>query len=659
MNKWFVKHEKLISILIVSLFVVGIIWWSVGSYLSMNNSAGSNSQNQTQTKENSILVVTKDGQELDYPYWVMNSDLDNEYQNQVQRYEQYYGKSIDPVFDSLSIKTTLVDQLYDLKVILYYSDHNDLTPTKDEVSKRTDTEIDNYVTQLKSNQSNWTQLISKYGSENEIRKLLRNSMTGIETQVMVEKVKDNVTNVTREDVLNKVKDTFDDVKKKYEEVKAQHILVTDEATANKIKAQLDSGELDFAKAAELYSNDTSNATDAGNLGWFKHGDMVQAFEDAAFSAPLNEIVGPVKTQYGYHILRVQDKKVFDKPEDVLNYETIYKEIESTVKDEKFKEWLKNYKADQNFGRSYYNDVLKIAYDYNNNTENIDQLEKIRTELDGIVFYDDGTVSIDSDSDYMAIYINTTKALLNMYKSKLDNVTKYISLNDKVTDEYMNMDLDTLNSKIDEINKKLEGNNVDNENALIDEKMALTDARTYKETLPKIKEMNINSIDQAKTTKTELEKKVTELQNNREAVLEEMFYRYPSSDSVVQAYYQANPGDANVKVAYSKLQINQLKQYANYLGAQSLSSYFGQQIRDAIINISSVISSKAATNTKLDAIEVGLNLSDLLKDDSMRLEYLKQLKGIDPTYYTDIDQRIKDLEDTLNSTNTSTATSTNQ
>jgi len=659
MNKWFVKHEKLISILIVSLFVVGIIWWSVGSYLSMNNSAGSNSQNQTQTKENSILVVTKDGQELDYPYWVMNSDLDNEYQNQVQRYEQYYGKSIDPVFDSLSIKTTLVDQLYDLKVILYYSDHNDLTPTKDEVSKRTDTEIDNYVTQLKSNQSNWTQLISKYGSENEIRKLLRNSMTGIETQVMVEKVKDNVTNVTREDVLNKVKDTFDDVKKKYEEVKAQHILVTDEATANKIKAQLDSGELDFAKAAELYSNDTSNATDAGNLGWFKHGDMVQAFEDAAFSAPLNEIVGPVKTQYGYHILRVQDKKVFDKPEDVLNYETIYKEIESTVKDEKFKEWLKNYKADQNFGRSYYNDVLKIAYDYNNNTENIDQLEKIRTELDGIVFYDDGTVSIDSDSDYMAIYINTTKALLNMYKSKLDNVTKYISLNDKVTDEYMNMDLDTLNSKIDEINKKLEGNNVDNENALIDEKMALTDARTYKETLPKIKEMNINSIDQAKTTKTELEKKVTELQNNREAVLEEMFYRYPSSDSVVQAYYQANPGDANVKVAYSKLQINQLKQYANYLGAQSLTSYFGQQIRDAIINISSVISSKAATNTKLDAIEVGLNLSDLLKDDSMRLEYLKQLKGIDPTYYTDIDQRIKDLEDTLNSTNTSTATSTNQ
>lgn len=657
MNNWFVKHEKLISIVIVSLFVIGIIWWSVGSYISMGNGQNATSSNQDITKENSVLVVTKDGKELDYPYWILESELNSHYENQINLYEQQYQKSIDPVFDSLNVKSTLVNQLYDLKIITYYSNQNDLNPTKEEVEKRTNEEIENYISQLKSNESNWDQLISHYGSENEIRNILKQSMSGMEIQIMFENVKDKVTNVSREDILNEVENTFEQIKQDNEEVDAQHILFSEEATANNVKDQLISGKLDFAKAAEMYSEDTSNATDAGNLGWFKHGDMVPEFESAAFDAKVGEIVGPIQTNYGYHLIRVNDKKTFETPEDVMNDETIVQEIKSRLEEEAFDKWLVDYKENENFGRVYYNDVLKYAYEFNNNTENIDVLENLKSNLHNIVFYDDGTVSIDSDTDYMALYINTSKALLNAYEDRLSKVTQYISLNDKVTDEYMNMDLDTLNAKIDEIDKKLEDNNVDNEDALIDEKIALTDAKTYKEALPKIKEMDINSIDQAKEIKTDLEKKITDLKNNREAVLEEMFYRYPSSNSVVQAYYQANPSDQNVKVAYSKIQIDLLKQYSAYLGPQILTTYFGNQIRDIVINISSVLSSKAATNTKLDAIEVGLDLTDLLQDDYMKLEYLKQLKSIDPTYYTDLDQRIKDLEDTLNSTNTSTATST--
>jgi parvulin-like peptidyl-prolyl isomerase len=653
MNNWFVKHEKLISILIVSLFVIGIIWWSIGSYVSMNNGGNAAGQNQEITKESSVLVLTKDGEELDYPYWILESELNNHYESQLQQYEQAYQRSIDPVFDSLNLKTSLVNQLYDLKIIMYYSNENDLNPTDEEVENRINEEIESYISQLKSNESNWNQLMERYGSEKEVRDILRQSMNGMETQVMVEKVRDNVTNVSRGDILTEVENTFEDIKNEKEEVNAQHILISGEATANSVKDQLVSGELNFAQAAEMYSEDTSNASDAGNLGWFSHGDMVPEFEKAAFEASIGEIVGPIQTNYGYHLIKVNDKKTFETPEDVMNEETVVQEIKNKLTDEAFDNWLVEYKETENFGRAYYNDVLEYAYNFNNNTENVEVLENIRSNLQNEVFYDDGTVSIDSDTDYMALYINTSKALLNIYEERLTKVTQYISLKDRVEAPYLNMEIEAIEARIKEIDAELKAENIENEDALLDEKISLTDAKTYNNTLSVINELNLDSLEEAKEKKAELEDKVDTISENRTAVLEEMFYRYPSSNSVVQAYYQANPSDHNVKVAYSKLQIEQLKQYAGYLGAQNLASYFGNQIRDVVINISSVLSSKASTNTKLDAVEVGLDLSDLLEDDSLRLDYLKQLRNIDPNYFTDLEERIQELENTLNSTNTST------
>ena len=92
-----------------------------------------------------------------------------------------------------------------------------------------------------------------------------------------------------------------------EQVEASHILVDDEATANEVKAQLDEGK-DFAELAAKYSTDSSNAQIGGELGFFGRGDMVEAFEEAAFSLEINEISGPVKTEFGYHIIKVTDRQ---------------------------------------------------------------------------------------------------------------------------------------------------------------------------------------------------------------------------------------------------------------------------------------------------------------------------------------------------------------
>lgn len=106
------------------------------------------------------------------------------------------------------------------------------------------------------------------------------------------------------------------------EIKARHILVADEKTAKEVEAKLDKGE-DFAKLAKEYSTDTGSAQNGGDLGWFGAGKMVPEFEEAAYKLKKNEISEPVKSQYGYHIIQLLDKKEkesYDKMKDKLEYD---------------------------------------------------------------------------------------------------------------------------------------------------------------------------------------------------------------------------------------------------------------------------------------------------------------------------------------------------
>jgi len=89
-------------------------------------------------------------------------------------------------------------------------------------------------------------------------------------------------------------------------VNAAHILVNSEKDAQNIMARLEKGE-NFEALAKRFSKCPSGKK-GGNLGWFNKGDMVPEFENAAFSAKKGDIVGPVKTQFGYHIILVKDMK---------------------------------------------------------------------------------------------------------------------------------------------------------------------------------------------------------------------------------------------------------------------------------------------------------------------------------------------------------------
>ena len=130
---------------------------------------------------------------------------------------------------------------------------------------------------------------------------------------------------------------YDEHKKDYEQIHARHILIrfkgssvpvkpggkdlTDAealAKAQELENQLKAGA-DFAKLATDESDDTGSARMGGDLGVFPHGRMVPSFDDAAFKMKPGEISEPVKSQFGYHIIKVEsieNKSLADVKADI-------------------------------------------------------------------------------------------------------------------------------------------------------------------------------------------------------------------------------------------------------------------------------------------------------------------------------------------------------
>jgi peptidyl-prolyl cis-trans isomerase C len=90
------------------------------------------------------------------------------------------------------------------------------------------------------------------------------------------------------------------------QVRASHILVKTEDDAQRMMKRITDGE-DFAAVARRFSSCPSGKN-GGDLGWFGKGQMVPEFEQAAFETEPGKVVGPVKTQFGYHVIKVTGKK---------------------------------------------------------------------------------------------------------------------------------------------------------------------------------------------------------------------------------------------------------------------------------------------------------------------------------------------------------------
>lgn len=140
-----------------------------------------------------------------------------------------------------------------------------------------------------------------------------------------------------EEKMKAVYDKFKAEQGKIEEVRARHILVATEQAAKDIIAKIEAGEK-FEDLAKANSTDPSNKDKGGDLGYFTKDAMVKEFADAAFAMNKDEVSKtPVKTQFGYHVIQVLDKRQRPVPS--------YEEVKPSAAAEVRKETLEKIVAD--------------------------------------------------------------------------------------------------------------------------------------------------------------------------------------------------------------------------------------------------------------------------------------------------------------------------
>ncbi|EJO5349592.1 peptidylprolyl isomerase [Clostridium botulinum] len=163
----------------------------------------------------------------------------------------------------------------------------------------------------------------KFDETEDFKKQLEATKKQLLIQVAVSSVLARAT-VSEEEV----KKYYEDNKEEFntqELITARHILVDSLDEANKIYEEIENG-LDFSKAAEKYSKCPSKAQ-GGSLGTFTKGQMVPEFEKAVFDAEVDKVTQPVKTQFGYHLIIVDNIresmiKPFDEVKGIINNKLI-------------------------------------------------------------------------------------------------------------------------------------------------------------------------------------------------------------------------------------------------------------------------------------------------------------------------------------------------
>jgi foldase protein PrsA len=188
----------------------------------------------------------------------------------------------------------VLQQLVTNDLIDSYAKQKNISVTSAEISKIED----QYKSQYPGTQ--WDELLKARGlTEQDVQDLIRR-------QIIVDKAVGGNIHITEKqiaDFFNKNHAQFD----KPAMARARHILVPDLKAAQKVEADLKSGA-DFAAEAKKYSTDPGSRDKGGELGWFRKGQMVPAFEQYAFTGPIGKVSPPVKSPFGYHIIQVEERK---------------------------------------------------------------------------------------------------------------------------------------------------------------------------------------------------------------------------------------------------------------------------------------------------------------------------------------------------------------
>lgn len=201
--------------------------------------------------------------------------------------------TFDTRLEASPMGRTVLQQLVQETLIEQYAKNNNISVSTAEIDAR--------ETQIKANfpSGSWDEMLKSRGlTEADVRSALREQL--ILDKALAKDV--TITPAQIRDYFNKNRASFD----KPEQVAARHILVPNLALANTVEADLKSGQ-SFSALAKKYSTDPGSKDKGGELGTFRRGQMVPAFDKYAFSAPIGAISAPIKSPFGYHIIQVESR----------------------------------------------------------------------------------------------------------------------------------------------------------------------------------------------------------------------------------------------------------------------------------------------------------------------------------------------------------------
>lgn len=237
-------------------------------------------------------------------------------------YEAMYSQMLGP---GMTVGDQVLEQLIMEKLVEQEARKNNISFTDDEIEQEVTQELANWAEEFGSEEQ-LELLLGQTGlTMDEVKESLRKELP---IKLKLERLYGDQIEVTDEEI-EQYYENYSDQFHEEEQVEASHILVETEEEAREILAQLHNGA-DFAELAQEHSMDGSAAS-GGSLGYFGRGRMVEPFENTAFALEIGEISDVVESEFGYHIIKVTDKK----EEKTYSLEEKWDEIQEILWDEKF------------------------------------------------------------------------------------------------------------------------------------------------------------------------------------------------------------------------------------------------------------------------------------------------------------------------------------
>ena len=648
------------------MFGAGVVWWGIAAYMGGRNQ-GDFSPEPELTLADAVAVLTKNDVQLDEPiFWVSFREYETAVRESLNNIRQQ-GMTVDPYFGTaqvpgeMGIRYEVLKDLLDQRILRYYAKEQEVLPSSAQIQAETKRIVDDFV----ADSDTRNQIIQYYGSVNAFTDIVERFVT---TELLVMNASARALGDVDEAFREHFEANRDSIRREYENVTASHILTDTEQEALELKTLIESGEISFADAAVEYSVDAGSAPEGGDLGTFGRGQMIFEFEEAAFNASVGEIVGPVETQYGHHLIQVRSKSTFDSLEDLQSM-GLYEDLKNEFTQQKFTEWFTNYKASGNFGYEL-NDPDLLLYDkYEKARTDPDKTEELLRELALDLFPEDDDESVALMESYLpaVVFVQLADSRLNRLDSTVYDLEDAIYYYETLPEDLLDMSREEIEEELEKLPgteevdeasdtevEEIETEEAD-ENPEADEdnpeepEPASSEPGFSREDLEealKLKDiedrLGISSAEEARSmldaksaTEAELEEQfkraVRYLYNDlpfSSTVLEYM-YRIERDNPEVVLRYHENNYDKNLSFIISNRETFQmyLEYYQQFLGQQAASFLIDMPVRNMEEDLLSrvVRNPEASDDLKVTAlyllIEVYDRLANLYQDSAVARVYL--------------------------------------